>query len=440
MRASGPLADTKVVNTGAIAVSGGGGVNLGAGAVYNFASGIISGQLYGIVGGGAGQSSDVVNYGVIAKSSTLGAASVFLEDGGLIINGSATATSALISSTKVVGALINAPNGGGVVLNFGQIVANTEAVDVIGANALIDNHGLIFDFQLNGGGQTEIGALLANGGIVYNSAGATVRGRNGVVGTGQAGQTTAILNLGSIEGSSTLTTSAGVVLTDGGVMVNGTGALVQGNFNNGNIGGVGVLISGGSQAAILNEGTIVGTTGINFYESAVLVNYGTISARVHGTTGTAINFDNTGSNVLKISPTSVIFGTVSALTGSINDLFLASGASTGTVSSFGTFGSGAKFVNFGTIGVDPGANWLMTVESSFSSTNVFAGPNPELIALGAAATLTVASTLTAGYGIKLVGTGTLAVGTNGASSIEVGNLGGAAVGRLTVDPSFTLSG
>jgi hypothetical protein len=169
-----------------------------------------------------GATAAIANFGtIIAKGPK--AEAVWLSDGGLLTNGSAQDTAALIqgySGVIITGAV-------GTIANFGTI---------------------------NGKGAYSDGVVLAGGSLTNGSVRditAVIQGQNGVTIEGAA----TIANFGTIRASEGHY-YAGVGMSAGGTLTNGSAqdgaALIQGNF--------GVNVSGG--ATIANFGTIEGFGGI----------------------------------------------------------------------------------------------------------------------------------------------------------------------------------
>ena len=216
-----------IVNLGQIvgaAVSGDHGVYLGhGGVVTNGAAGDTTALIQGyegvVIAGAAGA---VTNFGTIIGYG----AGVTLEAGGTVTNGSQTSTGALIeSSSYSYGVVID--NAAGAVSNFGTVTSGLDGV------------------LLSAGGAVTNGSAADTGAMIYGAA-------DGVVIGGQAG---AITNFGAISGGE------GVALEAGGSVVNGsktdTGARIHALYNS-------AVYVGGGAGSVTNFGTIAAYGG-SFY-------------------------------------------------------------------------------------------------------------------------------------------------------------------------------
>jgi hypothetical protein len=326
-----------VVNDGTI--SGGGtsaafpsyGVALHAGgSVTNATSAAITGGYHGVeINGGVG---NVVNYGSIAATGTGTVADgVFLLSGGSVTNA---------ASASITGGSHGVEINGGVgnVVNDGSIAATGTSTGTVA-------DGVFLDF----------------GGSVTNAASASITGYLSVNINGGAGT---VVNDGSIAGTGTR--GAGVRLYSGGSVVNGASASITGGANGIHIsGGVGTALNDGSilgfvNGVLLDSGGSVsnvasafitgGTDGVDMSEGGTLTNAGTIV----GNTGTAAYLGGTGSNLLVLYPSYGFSGLAVGGLSASNTLELASAASAGTIADLG-----AEFINFGSIVVDPGADWTI---------------------------------------------------------------------------------
>ena len=398
----------------AIVLRRGGAVVNGSSAVTNAV--ITASNVAGIeIDGAAGV---VTNYATVAGGSY----GVYLSDGGTVSN---LGTGALISGShdgvKVVGAAGTVGNDGtitggsqyGVLMQAGGSVTNT------GTAALISGHGGVgvngaLGYVSNSGtiSATSVGVVLAQGGSVANTgAAALISGTAGIAVFSAAGT---VANTGTIEGTGTA--GIGINLTDGGSVANtGTAALIEGVI-------YGVEITGAA-GTVSNAGTIAatGATGIGVYFNGnfndTLINTGTIIGA-----GDAVKFHGNGTDRVIVYPGAKFVGyVVGGATASSNTLELASGASTGTLS-----GLGSQFQNFGTVVIDPGANWVLgsgdTIASGTTLTNT--------------GTLTLASAFT-DQGVfsnsgTILGSGTLLVDpttftNSGYSGVEVDLAAGSAL-------------
>ena len=231
------------------------------------------------------------------------------------------------------------------------------------------------------------GIALFAGGTVINQSGGLISGpsafNEGILTVDGAAY---IGNAGRIDAQ------VGVVLQAGGTIVNHSGGNISASrlgvaatrmpvtiSNAGVISGgyYGIYASGGGLVTNEGGGTIVGTaTGIRAGVGIVIKNGGTVvdAGTIVGAGGTAVSLAGPGADLLVLDPGYVLNGKAIAQ-GTPSTLELGSAASTGTLSGLGT-----KFLGFGTITVDAGANWVMS------------GVNT----IGAGVTLTAAAGLTIG--------------------------------------------
>jgi antigen 43 len=218
---------------------------------------------------------------------------------------------------------------GGIIAGYS---ADTSGILGYGAGASITNFGLIAS---GGGGATAI--VLNNGGFVSNASTGTLSG-SGIFMQSAAGT---VVNAGKIFGGSTYggITYGGIDLTDGGLITNLSGGTITANGA-----AYGVQITGAA-GTVTNAGTIDGGTGY------------------------AVELAADFANRVIVDQGAVFRGTVSggsAVGGST--LELASSASKGTLSGFGT-----AFTNFGTLAFDPAASWLVVTNPDAITSAVIDG-------------------------------------------------------------------
>jgi hypothetical protein len=245
-----------VTNAGTIVSSsttaGAGGVILAAGGSLTNAAGALISGYYGALLGTS--TSTLANDGAILATGRYG---VKLTGGGLITNGGTGDTTALIRGEDAVvfglpGTLRNfgtvagvGTGGAGGVLSTGGTVINGSAGDrtadiqgavagliVTGAAAAVTNYG-----SVRATGSSGLGIDLAAGGLVVNGSSADtsalIEGNVGVQILAQAGT---VKNFGAIHGGAAIVsgTIAGVYLSGGGVVTNGTtidtSAVIDGIF------------------------------------------------------------------------------------------------------------------------------------------------------------------------------------------------------------------
>lgn len=201
---------------------------------------------------------------------------------------------------------------------------------------------------VGGAGVSVSGGTVENAGLILGGTG----GAGAIYGgpaPGGAGGTGLLLDGGSLHNSGTITGGAG----QAGLY----GAL-------GGTGGAGISVLAGT---VSNSGTITGGAGaggqadgvgIVFASGGTLLNAGLIA----GTgTAAAVTF-GTGASRLILSASGGFTGDVIASASFTNILQLASAASTGTLTGFGT-----QFTGFGRIEVDAGALWTAADANSFAA-------------------------------------------------------------------------
>ena len=463
-----------VINDGALAAELDAVRLMAGGTVTNAMTASISGGSVGILVDGA--TGAVSSLGTITAGSSTLSVGISLGSGGSVINGSATDATALVQggvgvsvsgaagtitnygrivgsdgtavSLNAGGAVINAgPNAsivGGVALNNGTLIngsAGAEGASVSGGVELsgasnMTNYGLI------GGGANPVGNNIVNnegtlsGGVdaytVYSFLSLTNTGvLDGGINVGGFNDSQVITNAGTISGGMSLGFSPQYsfgTITNTGLIFGGVGLSGFGYVHNSgtiaNDSGVGVYIYQSfapttNGTAVGSRAVITGTVGV--YGADKLINFGTVI----GTDGVAA--ENVG--VVVVEPESVFTGEVIGGSGFVNTpiyLELASASITGTI---GGIGAGS-FTNFGTIVVGAGAGWTMIGANTLT--------NGALVSLASAGALTVSGSLSAGPVLALSGSGTLGVAATGI--VEVGAVGSAALGRITVDPGATLIG
>jgi hypothetical protein len=264
------------------------GIFLNSGNIYNSAQGLIG-------GGVALNSGTVVNQGQISSAYE---ADISFRNGGSVFN---LGTGATLSGLDNAGVVIT--GGGGVVVNQGVI----ESV-VLGAGGVVDNTGYVGSstaaYGLSANGATTsvqnagliIAASFASAADFTNTSAGIVSGYNNGIVLGYGGDVTnegTILALGGKAGASDTYSSApgraGIVMSNGGVVVNDASALIDGRQQ-------GISITGSLSAYVQNDGTIIGDTGIENAGAGYLYIYdaGTIT----GLNGTAINLGEGAARVV----------------------------------------------------------------------------------------------------------------------------------------------
>ena len=428
---AGPIdisgATGQVTNIGLIATTSGIRL-LAGGSVTNATSGTIIGtgyapttQVYAAV------YATVLNSGTILTAP--GNAAIRLPGGGLIHNGSASATTAVIGDVEVQnGTITNDGTIGRVTLSNGIIVngaSNQAAIaDTVRIRSgQVMNYGTITatDGSLYGNYTYGLSAAypflssLVNAGVIAGTIGANADAvRFGpefitnlapglIVGNryGLFTDDATISNAGTILGLGAF--SAGLRI--------GSSATSNTIINTGTISGesTGILIAGISYskysgAVITNYGVISGATGIAGYDAqTTLINAGTVI----GTSGTAAVVQ-----VLHTLPGSVFIGHVHGHGAAA--MQLATGPGTGTIT-----GMGAAYAGFHHIDIAPGADWVMTGINDVSATTITGQ-----LALANA-------TVGVFYGTTMVGEGRIATRPGGSASITNS-------GAIATQPNGTL--
>ena len=278
----------------------------------------------------------------------------------------------LINSGQIVNSQVFVPGvslaSGGNVTNTasGGITGGGDGIHITGGPGTIVNAGGI------AGAFPRAGVYLAAGGIVTNLSGGSIGNEVGLLDgiwagafattVTNAGTVTAVggaaigvdlLGRGSVINQSGGTISAyggsamGISLQAGGTAINRSGGTVGGR------GGAAVGIDLPAGGILINQssGTISGYGGdaVVVAGAGTVVNAGTLTA-----TNAAVMFNGTFANRLVIDPGAVFIGTVIGAH-SPSTLELASGASSGTITNFGS-----QFGSFGTIAFDPGADWFIS--------------------------------------------------------------------------------
>jgi hypothetical protein len=255
------------------------GIFLNSGNIYNLNRGLIG-------GGVALNSGTVVNEGQISSAYE---ADISFRKGGSVFN---LGTGATLSGLDNTGVYIT--GGGGLVVNQGVIESA-----VLGAGGVVDNTGYLgsstADYGLSAKGATTsvqntgliIAASFASAAEFTNASAGIVSGYNNGIVLGYGGDVSnegTILALGGKAGANDTYSSApglaGIVISNGGVIVNAVSALIDGRQQ-------GISITGSLSAYVQNEGTIIGDAGIENAGVGYLYIYDT--GTITGLNGTAIN-------------------------------------------------------------------------------------------------------------------------------------------------------
>jgi hypothetical protein len=334
----------------------------------------ISNGVYAAAGNG---SWTIQNSGKIEGAGS--AFGVVLNSGGSVTN---AASGSIVSGnggqpdgiliTGGVGNVVNAGSiiathyGGynGVIMRRGGSVTNAASASIQGGNdgvvifggvATVVNSGTIFGDSFS--------IYLSAGGSVTNAASGSITGGGIHIG----GLPGTVVNYGSIAGNiinptaivATSVTNAVSASITGSVAANET-VLNQGSIN-GNIeaksvtNDVSASIMGNVDATSVTNAAFAsimgGVYGVDLPSGGTLTNAGTIT----GTSGPAVAFGGTGSNLLVLRPGYGFLGLVTGSAGASNTLELASAASAGVLAHLGK-----EFVSFGSTVFDAGSNWSIT--------------------------------------------------------------------------------
>jgi hypothetical protein len=317
--------------TGNTYIPPGRGVYLGAGgSITNQSSAVIGGYqgIYDKVG-----RLTVVNDGAIAGGTTgapnaLGGLGILLQAGGSVTN----QASGRISGYYGIS-----------IGNYGQsadtIVSGTviNAGTIIGANLGIAHNDIPAGVQLQGG----------LGGAVTNQSSGTITGYWGIVSEGPtiASDNVNVVNAGYIAGNATASSTITI------------GSSVYA------VSGAGIWLRTAGTVTNQSTGSIRGFTGLygGKFGAITAVNAGSIS----GSGGDAVRFVAGENDRLVVDPGAVFNGTVDGGNTlgatAVSTLELASGASTGSVTGFGS-----KYIDFARITVDAGATWSLTNNETFA--------------------------------------------------------------------------
>ncbi len=399
------LAETGVVtNTGQIGATGASGVgvylhdggsvaNSGAGALISGAIGVKSLGKAGVVSNGGtiqaatdgvsfqGAAGTLTNDGLI-ESLGPASAGVRLLSGGLVVNGSASDTAALIEGATGVDAadVATVRNFGairvrgadtkyGVLLELGGSVTNGSASDLGAliegpsgvkalASATVRNFGVIQGRQETdptGGVDLRAGGLIVNGSAADTTA--AIDGRYGVEIGGARGVVT---NYGTVGGPSSLIAA---FMGAGGVVTNGsdsdTHALIVGDVGVAGLGAPATLRNFGTIQGDHGAGTLTHAFGAYFAAGGVVTNGDTkdLTATIRGDSGvyavkaavTVTNFGTiagTGLNaeggILLNAGGRVTNGSTSVTSALITGTLLGAGAAgpTAVIANYGTIRSG----------------------------------------------------------------------------------------------------
>ena len=311
-----------------------GGVLLLAGGSVDNAGGTVVGASYGVdVANGYGY---VTNTGLIKTFRTAGGSSVICVTGGSVGNS-------------------------------GTISSQGYSVLVVSGTGSVTNSGVIASYVTGGGA----GVALLPGGSVTNSLGGIITG--GFIGVqfGEFNSSTAtgagtLVNQGTISASDYQGDGAAIWMHGPGVIINQANATIEGGSNGKIVGGPLSGFPSGPfgivayyQTTVINYGSIGGGT----YSSAVY-HQSTVGAKQFAFDASSKVAANTIANLIEMAPGASFGGLVKATDGSASaTLELLSGASAGTISSFGTHALHGiyyqGYLGFGAVKIDNGARWTL---------------------------------------------------------------------------------
>ena len=358
-----------VINQGYIGGIRNLGVGLVAGGTLSNASGdTIYGGRLGVYAGSA-NAMTLTNDGLIIGHSVVGA--VLLDGGvvnnqalgkisgyydGLYTNGTTAATvtnAGTLYGFASTGAWLNA---GGTLSNSGSVSGRYYGVKVVTDPGTVSNTGSISTFgtfQSTDTAFASAGVLLTNGGVVTNNAGGTIASHWTGIEISNAPGT--VMNTGVISGvvqslpANTTLNPVGVQLADGGVVTNAAGGTIAAYsvgiqiFN-----GSGTVVNAGSisaSATLQSTDTIFSATGVQLVGGGVVTNL----------THADINANWIGVQINGIGASIINQGTINAA----RDGIYTDGAGASTVNNSGTLNgtgyagawldSGGSVTNSGTV-------------------------------------------------------------------------------------------
>ncbi len=363
-----------------------------------------AGDILGAVGGIAAElasAGTVANTGTIAGAySGSGSRGIVLDAGGAVTNsgtiGGFRAISAIyaasIANYGVIAGNLTAANGRGIVLAGGTIT-NASSGIVQGYRAIASAAALTLANAgtIAGNGSASGGVAIQLNGVssITNQSHGVVSGYYGIRGSNAA---VTVTNAGTIAG-------------------NGSAS-----------GGVAIQLNGAGSITNQSHGVVSGDYGIRGSNAAVTVtNAGTIAG-----TGFAVRLAAGFANRVIVDPGAVFSGTVSGGNTigatAVSTLELASGASAGTLSSFGS-----RYTDFELVAIDAGATWNLSDSTDTFASGISVANAGAIVGLKGSVGTMSANGGSGGTGIAVAG-GTL---SNGATVLGgAGGHGGFAGGGI----------
>jgi hypothetical protein len=338
-----------------------------------------SGTIYGSVSFGGSSSSNLFFYhpGAVFSHGISATSTAFSVSGGHgkleLAAGTAAATLSGLGRTFTNFGTVQVDSGAywdftsSNTFATGQVVNNEGTIDGVvtleGTGALTNALGAV----IQGVGGSGFGPIQATGGTVQ------------VVNSGSIAGTGGAFAMSLAAGGSLTNTTSGVI-TGYGIRGNGAaGTVVNSGFisGSGGIGADGVVLFAG--------GLVSNAVAVDLGASGTVSDAGTIV----GDSGIAVTFAG-ASNLLDLTPGYALRGDAvgSGLGTATNQLELASGATTGTLTSFSS-----KFQRFTDISVASDASWVLTGTDEFADTVTLAG----------GVTLLSSAQITASSGSAIVG-------------------------------------
>ena len=234
---------------------------------------------------------------------------------------------------------------------------NSGAYALYGASNLswtITNTGVISGGSIANGIQLGANSNYVGASVVTNQSGGTIAGRYGIRIYNNAASSITNLAGASITAIQSTAASASAVYIYATSTVTNSGAITAPTSNSNDRG---VFLVNGGVVSNASTGTIAGGVGILVNGISTVINAGTISAG--GTTGTAVDFPDSGNNRLIVDPNAVFVGGV---VGGNGILELASVSNAGTVVA-GSL-TMTNFTGFNAIDFDNQSKWTLAGSSS----------------------------------------------------------------------------